>query len=101
MFEYVCMFVCVCMCVWVYVYVCVGGYVCVAVGGEGVWLCMCVCVCVCKCELCSVQCALLFSAIDHNPRKLCIWLTVQCSTLTFCPVIYAHSRTCIQNTIPY
>ena len=95
-------FVCVCMCVWVYV------YVCVCMGGMCVWLsvgrvygCVCVGVGVCKCALCSVQCALLFSAIDHNPRKLCIWLTVQRFTLTFCPVIYAHSRTCVQNSIPY
>ena len=70
---------CVCVCVCLGVCLCV----CVAVGGEGVWLCVC--------ALCSVQCALLFSPIDHNPRKLYIWPTVQRFTLTFCPVMFVHS----------
>ena len=55
------------------------------------YMVVCVRVGVCKCALCSVQCALLFSPIDHNPRKLCIWPTVQNFTLTYCPVMFEHS----------
>ena len=58
-------------------------------------------VCVCVLGWVTVQCALLCWAIDHNPRKLCIWMTVHCFMLTYFPVMFVHSRTCVQNTIPY